>query len=732
MTDIAVVGLDCRFPKADDPAALWKLLLDGADGIDEIPAERWNAAELQDDGAVNHRAGGLISDADAFDNDFFGITPREAEAMDPQQRLLLQTAWRAFENATLDPRGQAGSNTGVFVGVMANEWAHLHMSDFREITAQAGSGNGYFMTANRLSYQLDFKGPSLAVDTACSSSLVAAHLAVQALRNGECDQAVAAGVNLTLTPALNVFYTKAGLAAPDGRCKPFSGKADGIGRGEGVAVVVLRRLDDAVAAGLPIYAVIKGSAVNSDGRSNGITAPNRWAQQQVAATACQTAGIEPEQISFIEAHGTGTLLGDMIEAKALAHAHRSRRDAPCAIGSIKGNLGHTEGAAGIAGLIKVVLSLHHRVVPPSRFAETENEQLRLADGGLRMLSEPMELPPEAVHAGVSSFGIGGTNCHMVLASAPATEPAPTATGPSGRGVLTLSADTPESLRLNALQLARDIEDSDAPVAQLCWSTNRIKASGKARLAIVTGDRTEAVAALRGDFETGTAAGMSAGWLFSGQGTQFPGMATALYEGSEVFRDAFDEVDAAMAPHLGARIRVVMDDDAINRTEFAQPAIFALQYAQAQVLLRLGAEPAWLLGHSIGEYAAAAIAEVLSLDDACRLVVTRGRLMQRLPVGGGMLAVRAGAGRRCRIPPRSRCGERPERSGAVRRDGSDRRRRPHPGTGGDHRASAQRVARVSLAAHGTDDGRVRLGGRGVLLRTARVPDLLHTAWPAARR
>jgi 8-amino-7-oxononanoate synthase len=649
MSDIAVVGLDCRFPKAGDPAALWTLLLDGADGIDEIPAERWNAAELLDDGAVNHRAGGLISDADAFDNDFFGIAPREAEAMDPQQRLLLQTAWRALENATLDPREQASSNTGVFVGVMANEWAHLHMSDYRAITAQDGSGNGYFMTANRLSYQLDFKGPSLAVDTACSSSLVAVHLAVQALRNGECDQALAAGVNLTLTPALNVFYTKAGLAAPDGRCKPFSGKADGIGRGEGVAVVVLRRLADAVAAGLPIYAVIKGSAVNSDGRSNGITAPNRWAQQQVAATAYQTAGIEPVQISFIEAHGTGTLLGDMIEAKALAHAHRSRRDTPCAIGSIKGNLGHTEGAAGIAGLIKCVLSLHHRVVPASRFAEAENDQLRLADGGLRLLTEPMELPAGPVHAGVSSFGIGGTNCHMVLASAPAAEPTLKATGPSDWGVLTLSADTPESLHRNALQLARDIESSDAPLVQLCWSTNRIKASGKARLAIVVGDRTEAVTALRGDLETGTAAGMSTGWLFSGQGTQYPGMAAALYESSAVFRDAFDEVDEAMAPHLGARIREVMNDDGINRTEFAQPAIFALQYAQAQALLRLGAEPAWLLGHSIGEYAAAAIAEVFSLDDACRLVVARGRLMQQLPAGGAMLAVRATVGEVAGLP-----------------------------------------------------------------------------------
>jgi 8-amino-7-oxononanoate synthase len=638
MADVAVVGIDCRFAKADDPAALWKLLLAGADGIDEIPSDRWNAAELHDDGTLNHRTGGVLRDADAFDNDFFGITPREAEAMDPQQRLLLQTTWRALEDATLDPRSQAGSATGVFVGVMANEWAHLHLRDYREVTAQSGSGNGYFMTANRLSYQLDLRGPSLAVDTACSSSLVAVHLAAQALGNGECDQAIAAGVNLTLTPAINVFYTKAGLAAPDGHCKPFSGSADGIGRGEGVAVVVLRRLEDAVAASLPIYAVIKGSAVNSDGRSNGITAPNRWAQQHVAATAYRAAGIVPAQISFLEAHGTGTLLGDMIEAKAMADAHRGR-DEPCAIGSIKGNLGHTEGAAGIAGLIKIALSLHHRVVPASRFAESENAQLRLAAGGLRLLASPMELPAETVYAGVSSFGIGGTNCHMVLASAPATEPAPTATG---GGVLTLSSDSLEGLRRNAIQLADDIENSDVSLAQLGFSTNRIKASGKVRLALVAGDRAEAVAALRGEIEIGTAAGMSAGWLFSGQGTQYPGMASALYGRDSVFRDAFDAVDNTMLPHLGMRIATAMNDERVNHTEFAQPAIFALQYAQAQALLALGAEPAWLLGHSIGEYAAAAIAEVFSLDDACRLVVARGRLMQQLPDGGGMLAVRAGA------------------------------------------------------------------------------------------
>ncbi len=641
MSDIAIVGLDCRFPKASDPAALWRLLLDGADAVDEIPRERWDASDLRREDYVNHGAAGLIADVDAFDNDFFGITPREAEAMDPQQRLLLQTAWRALEDATLDPRDQSGSNTAVFVGVMANDWAHLHMRDHRAITAQSGSGNGYFMTANRLSYQFDFKGPSLAVDTACSSSLVAVHLAAQSLRNGECDQALAAGVNLALTPMLNVFYTKAGLAAPDGRCKPFSGQADGIGRGEGVAVVVMRRLEDAVAAGMPIYAVIKGSAVNSDGRSNGITAPNRWAQQQVTNLACHNAGITPDQIDFIEAHGTGTLLGDMIEAKALASAHRSRRETPCAIGSIKGNLGHTEGAAGIAGLIKVALSLHHRLVPPSRFADTENEQLRLANCGLRLLSEPMPLPADTVHAGVSSFGIGGTNCHVVLGTAPDQPAAPTSAPESG--ILTLSADRAEQLHRNALQLADDIENSDAPLSQLCWSTNRIKASGKTRLAIAPRNRLQAIATLRGGFETGTAAGVSSGWLFGGQGTQHVGMASDLYENNDVFRQALDEVNAVMTPHLGVHIRDVMNDGIVDRTDCAQPAIFALQYAQAQTLLRFGAEPAWLLGHSIGEFAVAAVAGVFSLEDACRLVVARGALMHRVPAAGAMLAVRAGIG-----------------------------------------------------------------------------------------
>ncbi|WP_141811728.1 type I polyketide synthase [Nocardia bhagyanarayanae] len=649
---IAIVGIDCRFPQAPDARALWALLMAGGDAIAQVPAERWNVDDFHDpaggSGRVDHRTGGFLADADAFDNEFFGIAPREAEAMDPQQRLLLQSAWRAFEDATLDPRRQAGSNTGVFVGVMANEWATVHMRDYARITPQMGSGNGYFMTANRLSYQLDLTGPSMAVDTACSSSLVAVHQACVALRAGECDQALAAGVNIAVTPALNVFYTQAGLSAPDGRCKPFSGKADGIGRGEGVAVLVLRRLADAQADGLPIYAVIKGSAVNNDGRSNGITAPNRWAQQQVVAEAYRRAGVDAAQVAFLEAHGTGTVLGDMIEVKALGAVHAARRERPCALGSIKGNLGHTEGAAGIAGLIKAALSLHHRVVPPTRYAADENARLRMAEQGLRLLAEPMTLPDGRIHGAVSSFGMGGTNAHMVLASAP---PTPRTVEADGGGVLTLSSNDREGLRRNVFRLAEVVERDSVALSRLCWSSNEVKSSGRHRLSLVVRDRGRAVEALRAcaddaalETYSGVARRPSIGWLFTGQGAQYPGMSRALREASPAYRRALAEVDERMTAHLHRSVAELLlgDDEIVHRTEFAQPAIFAVEYAMARALTELGVEPAWLVGHSIGEFAAAAVAGVFSLDDACRLVAARGRLMQRLPGGGAMLAVRATA------------------------------------------------------------------------------------------
>ncbi|RVW09806.1 aminotransferase class I/II-fold pyridoxal phosphate-dependent enzyme [Prescottella agglutinans] len=650
MTAIAVVGIDCRFPQAPDPDALWTLLTAGADGVTEVPEQRWRADEIYDPtggaGTVNNRTGGFVSDADAFDAEFFGIAPREAAAMDPQQRLLLQSAWRAFEDAAVDPRAQAGSDTGVFIGVMANEWAHLRVRDPRRITPQLAAGNGYFMTANRISYQLDLHGPSVAIDTACSSSLVAVHQACSALRDGECDQALAGGVNIALTPTLNIFYTQAGLSAPDGRCKPFSGNADGIGRGEGVAVAVLRRLDDAVAEGLPIHAVITGSAVNSDGRSNGITAPNRWAQQRVVEQAYRRAGVDPAQIDFLEAHGTGTVLGDMIETKALGQVHAVPRRRPCGIGSIKGNLGHTEGAAGMAGLIKVALSLRKRIVPPSRYADQENVRLRLADHGLALLAEPMELPAGTAHGAVSSFGIGGTNAHMVLATAPERPDAP---GAPGSGVLTVSSSSREGLQRNALRVAEWIAERPADqLSQLCWSSNVIEASGRHRLAVPAGDRDSVVAALRdmsSDEQrfaaaTGVAAPIGTGWLFAGQGSQYPGMGAALRGASTDFREALGEVDRRMAPHLGRSVRDLLSSSDIDRTEHAQPAIFAVEYALARALLAAGVEPGWLIGHSVGEYAAAALAEVMSVADACRLVVARGRLMRSLPADGAMLAVRA--------------------------------------------------------------------------------------------
>ncbi|MFI5498699.1 type I polyketide synthase [Nocardia asteroides] len=641
-SDIAIVGLDCRFPRAADPAALWRLLLDGGDAISAVPADRWHAEDFHDPaggpGTINTHSGGFIDDADAFDHAFFGITAREAEAMDPQQRLLLQATWRAFEDATLDPRAQAGSRTGVYIGVMANEWANLQMSDYAAITPQHGSGNGYFMTANRLSYQLDLKGPSLAVDTACSSSLVAVHLACAALTSGECDQAVAGGVNLVLTPAVGVFYTQAGLSAPDARCKPFSGNADGIVRGEGVAVLVLRRLADARAEGLPVYAVIKGSAVNSDGRSNGISAPNRWAQQHVIGEAYRRAGIDPAAVDFIEAHGTGTVLGDMIEVKALGGLHGRDRARPCGIGSIKGNLGHTEGAAGVAGVIKVALSLHHGVVAPTRFADQENPRLQLERQGLRLLAEPMPLTGPAL-AGVSSFGIGGTNAHLVLAGAPVEQTPPAA----GGGVLTVSANDEKGLARNVIRLAQLLATVPPDrFAQVCWTSNRVKSTGRHRLAVVAADPAEAITRLHAGADTGVAAPVRIGWLCTGQGAQFAGMAKALDAASPAFRRALRTVDAAMTAQLGTSIRALLLDDTVcvDRTELAQPAIFAMEYALAQALADAGVRPAWLIGHSIGEFTVAAVAGIVDLADACRLVVARGRLMQRLPAGGGMLAVRA--------------------------------------------------------------------------------------------
>ncbi|SDL31660.1 type I polyketide synthase [Streptomyces indicus] len=659
MDQIAIVGLDCRFPGAPDAHAYWELLMRSGDGIRNVPAQRWDAADFHSptpaQGRANTTEGGFIDAPDAFDNEFFTISPREAAAMDPQQRLLLQCAWRAVEDAGIAPKHLAGTSTGVYVGIMGNEWAQLHLTDYDRVSAQVGSGNGYCMTANRVSYHLDLKGPSLAVDTACSSSLVAVHLAGNALLSGECDYAIAAGVNVALTPALSIFYNQAGLSAPDGRCKPFSAAADGIGRGEGVGAVVLRRLKDALADGQQVYAVIRGSAVNQDGRSNGITAPNRWSQQEVIGAAYRRAGIAPDQVDFTEGHGTGTVLGDMMEVSALGHHHAGRAARPMALGSVKGNFGHTEGAAGIAGLIKVALSLHHRIVPASRFAADENERLDLRGKGLRLLKAPLRLPRGTSVAGLSSFGMGGTNAHAVLESAPAARPtAAEDDRPRGIGhaLYTLTAPSPQALRRNLHAQADALGARRAPVGPVGWTSHRVKSGHRHRFAISAPDTATLVQRLRAaaaDPALCAALTGQAGttprtaFLFTGQGSQYPRMTAGLYQDAPLYRHFLDEADGALRPHTGRSVRdlVLSGEESVHLTRWAQPALFAVGYALGRTLQELGVQPSLLLGHSVGEYAAACLAGVFPLDAAARLITARGALMQQLPDGGGMLAVLAG-------------------------------------------------------------------------------------------
>jgi acyl transferase domain-containing protein len=650
MTPIAVVGIDCRFPGAPDKDAFWRLLMDGVVTDTEVPSQRWDVDAYYHPhgvaGSMNTRRAHFIDDVDAFDNDFFGIAPIEAAALDPQQRLLLQASWRALEDAGIDPRSLAGTPTGVFVGMMSSEWGILQILDFPRLTEFRGAGSGYFMTANRISYHLNLTGPSMAIDSACSSSLTAVHQGCAALRSGETDTVIAAGANLLVTPALSIFYTQAGLSAPDGRCKPFGQCADGIGRGEGVAAVVLRRLDDAVAAGQPIYAVVKSSVANHDGRSNGITAPNRRAQVTLMRRALDLAEIEASQIDFVEAHGTGTVLGDMIEANALGDIHKTRSGEPCLLGSVKGNIGHTEGSAGIAAFIKACLALHHRILPPTVFGDQANPALRLDANRLRLAHGPHELPANGALGAVSSFGLGGSNAHAVLESAPpAAVPHPAASG-----VLTLSAPSEQALRRNVAAVATALQTVDEHrLGSWCRATNVVKRSHRHRL-VLEGNRGTLVDGLR-QFLAGARADLASsapmrkvparvGLFCSGQGTQYPGMTRPLYDANPIYREHLDAVTAALNPHLPSDLLALIlgGDPGVDHTSVAQPALFAVSYALGKTLLQSGIRPAFGIGHSVGEVAAACLAGVLSVDEAARVIAVRGRLMGSLPPGGAMIAV----------------------------------------------------------------------------------------------
>ncbi|MCF6524678.1 type I polyketide synthase [Streptomyces sp. JJ36] len=661
--DVAVVGIGCRFPGGvTGPADFWRLLRDGRDAVTRVPADRWAAEDYVDEdpsvpGRTTTAWGGFVDGIDRFDARFFGISGHEAARMDPQQRLLAEVAWEALEDAGVPADRLAGSPTGVFVGIATSDHLQAHLRDLDRIDAYTGTGNAFSIAANRLSYLLDLRGPSMALDTACSSSLVAVHQACRSLARGDCTVALAGGVNAILSPALAINFSKAGAMAADGRCKAFDARADGYVRSEGAGMVVLKPLDRALADGDPVYAVIRGGSVNQDGRSNGIMAPNPQAQEAVLRAAYADAEVEPHRVQYVEAHGTGTLLGDPIEAKALSAVLAPGRpaDAPCLIGSVKSNLGHLEAAAGIAGLIKAALMLRHGTVPPSLHFDRPNPHIPFDNLAVRVAGELRPWPGHdgPALAGVSSFGFGGTNAHLVLQEPPRPEPAPPAA--TGRAeLLTLSARDPEALRelatRHADRLDRPGDPAELPALAAAGALRRVH--HEHRLACTGTSRAELAAALRaftaGEEHPGLAHGVRRTgrrprpvFVFAGQGPRWWPVARDLLEDEPAFRETIERCAAVLSGLtdwcLRDQLTATGADSRLDDPAVGQPALCAVQIALAAVWRSWGVEPAAVVGHSVGEIAAAQVAGALDLADALRVALHRGRVI-RSATGKGRMAV----------------------------------------------------------------------------------------------
>jgi acyl transferase domain-containing protein/protein-L-isoaspartate O-methyltransferase len=696
---VAIVGLACRFPGgADTPEAFWRLLRDGVDAVTEIPPSRFPVDEHFDadpdaPGKTYSRWGGFVGDVDLFDPHFFGISPREAAAIDPQHRLLLEVGWEALERAGIAPGSLAGSRTGVFVGITGSDYAHLVRAAGADgLNAYSATGSTSAFVAGRLSYLLGLQGPSVAVDTACSSSLAAVHLACQSLRGGDCDTALAGGVNLMLTPEMWITTSKNRMLSPSGRCRTFDAAADGFVRGEGCGVVVLKRLSRALEDGDTVLALIRGSAMNQDGASSGITVPNRHAQEAAIRAALAAAGVRPHEVGYVEAHGTGTSLGDPIEMRALGAVLGEGRaaGAPFAVGSVKTNIGHLEAASGIAGLIRAVLMLRHGEIPPHLHLREPTPHVPWDEipAVIRTERTPWEPGDRPRIAGVSSFGASGTNVHLVVAEAPVVEERGARSEErgkreEGRGIgstlnsqlptlnsaaerplhlLPLSARSPAELRALAARFREHLAGSDAPLADVCHTAAVGRTHFAHRVAVIGATGAEVAERLGAFVEGRDVAGVVAGearpgdppkvaFLFTGQGAQYVGMGRQLWETEPRFRATLERCDALLRPHLERPLLSVLfpaageEDEAarlLEQTAYTQPALFALEYALADLWQHWGIRPHALLGHSVGEYVAACAAGVFTLEEALELVAHRGRLMQALPAGGAMAAVRTDA------------------------------------------------------------------------------------------